>query len=82
MSTHTPGKLASDEVWSKTHRLGGWCFVIAGIFMAIMGLTSLPIGMNWVITVIAAIALIPVIYSYIEYCKIEGLAPDPDVDEQ
>ena len=77
----TPWTLASDEVWAKTHRMGGWCFVIAGAFMAIMGVATPPSGMPWVIAVIVAIALVPVVYSYIAYRRIEGFAPDPDIEE-
>ena len=40
LGIRTPWTLASDEVWAKTHRLGGWCFVIAGVFMAIMGVVA------------------------------------------
>jgi uncharacterized membrane protein len=76
LGIRTPWTLASDEV----HRLGGWCFVIAGAFMAIMGVATPPSGMPWVIAVIVAIALIPVVYSYIAYRRIEGFAPDPDVE--
>ena len=71
---------ASDEVWAKTHRLGGWCFVIAGVFMAIMGVVA-PTS-TWFIAAIIAIALIPVVYSFFAYRKIEGFAPDPEIDEE
>ena len=81
LGIRTPWTLASDEVWAKTHRLGGWCFVIAGAFMAIMGVAAPPSGMPWVIAVIVAIALVPVVYSYIAYRRIEGFAPDPDIEE-
>ena len=37
LGIRTPWTLASDEVWAKTHRLGGWCSVIAGVIMALMG---------------------------------------------
>jgi uncharacterized membrane protein len=82
LGIRTPWTLASDEVWAKTHRLGGWCFVVAGIFMAIMGVIAPPSGMPWVIGIIVAIALIPVVYSYIAYRRIEGFAPDPDIEEE
>jgi uncharacterized membrane protein len=82
LGIRTPWTLASDEVWAKTHRLGGWCFVVAGIFMAIAGLAMPSSRMPWVITVIVVIALIPVVYSYVAYRRIEGFAPDPEVDEE
>jgi uncharacterized membrane protein len=82
LGIRTPWTLASDEVWAKTHRLGGWCFVIAGIIMAFMGVALPPSAMPWAIIVIVAIALIPVVYSYFAYRRIEGFAPDPDIDEE
>ena len=79
LGIRTPWTLASDEVWAKTHRLGGWCFVIAGVFMAIMGVVA-PTS-TWFIGAIVAIALVPVVYSFFAYRKIEGFAPDPEIDE-
>jgi len=80
LGIRTPWTLASDEVWAKTHRLGGWCFVIAGVFMAIMGVAA-PTA-TWFIGVIVVVALVPVVYSFFAYRKIEGFAPDPDIDEE
>ena len=80
LGIRTPWTLASDEVWAKTHRLGGWCFVTAGVFMAIMGVVA-PTS-TWFIAAIIAIALIPVVYSFFAYRKIEGFAPDPEIDEE
>ena len=82
LGIRTPWTLASDEVWAKTHRLGGWCFVVAGVFMALMGVIMPRSEMPWVGGVIVVIALIPVVYSYIAYRRIEGFAPDPDIDEE
>ncbi|MEJ2297254.1 MAG: SdpI family protein [Woeseiaceae bacterium] len=81
LGIRTPWTLASDEVWAKTHRLGGWCFVVAGVIMALMGAAAPASNMGWVIGVVVAIALIPVVYSFFAYRKIEGFAPDPDIDE-
>jgi uncharacterized membrane protein len=81
LGIRTPWTLASDEVWGKTHRLAAWCFVFAGIVMAVMGVALPNSSMPAVITIIVTIALIPVVYSYIAYRKIEGFGPDPDVEE-
>ncbi len=80
LGIRTPWTLASDEVWAKTHRLAGWCFVIAGIFMAIMGVVAPPAP--WFVAVVVAIALVPVVYSYFAYRRIEGFGPDPEIDEE
>lgn len=68
----TPWTLASEEVWYRTHRLAGKLFVAAGLLIAASGFLafSLPllIGM---IGALAAAALIPVVYSYFVYRKLE-----------
>ena len=76
----TPWTLASDEVWAKTHRLGGWCLVIAGAAMALLAVLAPTV--EWIIYIVVVMALIPVVYSYVAYRRIEGFAPDPDVDEE
>jgi uncharacterized membrane protein len=80
LGIRTPWTLASDEVWAKTHRLGGWCFVIAGVLVALSAV--LVPDVQWLVYIIIGMALIPVVYSYIAYRKIEGFAPDPEIDEE
>lgn len=62
----TPWTLESDEVWRKTHRMGGKLWFWAGSTLLVLSL-FLPIA--WVnpvmITTVLIIAAIPVIYSYI-----------------
>jgi uncharacterized membrane protein len=81
LGIRTPWTLASDEVWAKTHRIGGWCFVAAGVFMVIMGVFASSMGMPWVITIVGTLALIPTVYSYIAYRRVEGFKPDAEVRE-
>jgi uncharacterized membrane protein len=70
----TPWTLASDEVWGRTHRLGGWTFTAAGLFM-VLG-SFLGMGPRVLIWVTAAAVLAPVLYSFLLYRRIEGLGPD------
>ncbi len=79
LGIRTPWTLASDEVWAKTHRLGGWCFVFAGAVMAI-GSVIVP-RLEWVVAAVVTVALVPVVYSYFAYRHIEGFGPDPDIDD-
>ncbi len=72
----TPWTLASDEVWSRTHRLGGKVFVLIGIFMMLNSFVRFPV--QWLIASIVVVALVPVIYSYVIYRRIEGFSPDAD----
>jgi len=72
----TPWTLASDEVWARTHRLGGWTFSIAGLLMMITSFTGANVEI--LVWICAGAALIPVLYSFILYRKLEGLGPDTE----
>lgn len=66
----TPWTLASDEVWLRTHRLGGKILVLAGIVVFVLGL--LGVRAPWKLVVILVAVSIPVAYSYVIYRRIEG----------
>ncbi len=74
----TPWTLASDEVWVRTHRLGGQIFVLLGLVMMLSGLTGWPPLGPVLIAIIVAAALIPVIYSFVIYKRLEGFGPDQE----
>jgi uncharacterized membrane protein len=61
----TPWTLSSDTVWRRTHRTGGWTFLLGGCALIVEGMTSL--GTYWpaLIVTIAAAGLIPIIQSYV-----------------
>ena len=72
----TPWTLASDEVWYKTHRLGGKLFVLAGLAVFVLSLAGAgPIAVG---VVIGAAALISVVASYLFYRRIEGFKGEVD----
>ena len=66
----TPWTIASEEVWLRTHRLGGRLFVLAGV--VVVG--SALLGAGWIPADVAigAAALISVVYSYLLYRRLEG----------
>jgi uncharacterized membrane protein len=66
----TPWTLASEEVWLRTHRLGGRLFVLAGLVL----LVSAFLGGGWVLAAIAigSATLLSVVYSYLVYRRLEG----------
>ncbi|HET7931097.1 MAG TPA: SdpI family protein [Rhodanobacteraceae bacterium] len=66
----TPWTLASDAVWERTHRLGGWLFVLAGLAWMGLGLAGAP-G-TWLIAVVLIAALVPCVYSYFIYRRLQG----------
>lgn len=56
-----PWTLNDTENWNRTHRLAGWCMVLAGIIITATSFWHNP----WVlIGVLAAAVVIPIIYSY------------------
>jgi uncharacterized membrane protein len=63
----TPWTLASEDVWIRTHRLGGKLMVLAGL--AIIGASLLPLPpallMQVMLALVVATALVPVVYSYL-----------------
>ena len=71
----TPWTLASDEVWLRTHRLGGKLFVLAGVGLFVAGL--LGGGPIPLLLALAVAGGVPVVYSYLLYRRIEGLENGP-----
>lgn len=70
----TPWTLASDEVWLRTHRLGGHLFILGGFTLIVCGLVTQNIAP--IIIVAALLVLIPTIYSFVIYRRIEGFGPN------
>lgn len=72
----TPWTLASEEVWLRTHRLGGKVFVVVGLAVAAAGLLGAPIAVGFGVVIVAV--LIPVVYSYVIYRRLEGFKNGED----
>ena len=70
IGVRTPWTLASETVWTKTHRLSGVLWVASGIVMLIANLL-INGTFSFIITMVGfvIISLIPTIYSYIEFNK-------------
>ena len=66
----TPWTLTNDEVWDKTHRLGGRLLIVIGLVFASGAI--LPIHPGWLIAIVFTLLLVPVIYSYFLYRQAEG----------
>jgi uncharacterized membrane protein len=65
----TPWTLASENVWNRTHRLGGWLFVAYGIAGSLAVLLGVPL--LWVFVPFIVVALVPVLYSLVIYKLLE-----------
>ena len=67
----TPWTLVSDVVWERTHRLGGWLFVLAGFLGIIM--SFVPSLRIWgVVGVLLVVVVVLVVYSYLVYQQVEA----------
>jgi immunity protein, SdpI family len=77
MGIRTPWTLASERVWTDTHRLGAWMFVAGGLIGFV---TSL---LGWIIITIALItvaAFVPVGYSWYRYKQLERAGALKELD--
>ena len=69
LGIRTPWTLANDEVWLRTHRLGGKTFVVGGGIVIVGVVLGANIGLCSVVALIAA--LIPAVYSYLVYRRLQ-----------
>jgi uncharacterized membrane protein len=66
----TPWTLANDTVWEETHKLGSKLFIAAGF----LSLLTIFLGKNgfWVMmALILGAGLVPVVYSYVLFARLE-----------
>jgi uncharacterized membrane protein len=61
----TPWTLSSDTVWRKTHRTGGWLFVIAGMVIAAGAFAPRAAFFPLFVATIVVAAGVPVVQSYV-----------------
>jgi uncharacterized membrane protein len=67
----TPWTLENNEVWKSTHVFAGRIWVIGGFMVVLGGLVLTNVFRNVFIFIILALALIPVIYSFIKFKQIQ-----------
>jgi uncharacterized membrane protein len=72
----TPWTLASEEVWLRTHRLGGKVFVVAGLVLLAAGL--LGYGELALLPTLVVVVVVPVAYSFVLYRRLEGFRRESD----
>jgi uncharacterized membrane protein len=72
----TPWTLASEEVWIKTHRLGGKLMVAGGLLIFVSAFVPLPSGLRAGLFAvgIAVMVGVPVVYSYWLWRREKGAA--------
>ena len=58
-----PWTIDNEEVWNRTHRLGGRCFVIGGLLLFFNAFFQYEILITFILSLIIVI-LLPIAYSY------------------
>jgi uncharacterized membrane protein len=69
-----PWTLYNDEIWRRTHRLSGWCFVTLGLVMLVRGVFNiLAPWMNFLMLIfLIGLVFLPIIYSFVLYRQGKG----------
>lgn len=71
LGVRTPWTLNNDEVWRRTHYMAGklWFYlgIISGLLIIFLDKKT---GQYFAVTVLAVILVVPVVYSYIQYSKL------------
>jgi uncharacterized membrane protein len=80
----TPWTLTNSIVWERTHRLGGWLFVAAGVLDIIMAFVA-PLRLWGMLVLILLLVVILFVYSYVVYQRLEargGATLSPPFDNE
>ena len=77
LGVRTKWTLSNEEVWRKTHRKAAYWSVLAGVIMVISALTSYVVHNTIIffaglILSVALLAVVPIIYSYVLYKRINN----------
>jgi len=71
----TPWTLSNDEVWDKTHRLGGKLFMLLGLFMLTAPILPGQFIFLGMIILIIVLTAVTTIYSYVLFKKYKKNEP-------
>lgn len=74
----TPWTLASETVWRRTHRVGGYAYMVAGLFALISAFLSGPASFWLMIVPVILISFGLMIYSLYLFKKLEKNEPPTD----
>jgi uncharacterized membrane protein len=70
MGICTPWTLANDVVWERTHRFAGRVFVVGGVLILWLAITSLGQTVAC-LTILAMTILAPIVYSFVVWLRLE-----------
>lgn len=65
----TPWTLSSDQVWTRSHRVGGYAVVAAGLIVIASAFLARPTGIVIALTSALVAGMIPVVYSYVLWSR-------------
>jgi uncharacterized membrane protein len=68
----TPWTLSSETVWTRSHRVGGFAMVAAGIITIAAAFLARPSGFQIAMGSLIIAAIVPVVYSYLLWSKERG----------
>lgn len=68
----TPWTLENEDVWKKTHIMGGKLWFIGGLLMALTFLLPNEMQLYTFLGITAVITIVPIVYSYLEFKKIKN----------
>lgn len=75
MGVRTPWTLANDEVWLRTNRLAGRLMIVGGLAIVVLSLLPPAWMVGAFVAIILVAALVPTVYSYVLYKRIDGFGP-------
>lgn len=61
----TPWTLTSKKSWVKTHRIGGWLFILGGVILIFTGLVRTPLAILVMAVYFVAMTVWMFVYSYL-----------------
>jgi uncharacterized membrane protein len=70
MGICTPWTLANDVVWERTHRFAGRVFVVGGVLIFWLAITS-PQQSVASLTILSITILAPIVYSFVVWLRVE-----------
>ena len=68
----TPWTLSSDTVWTRSHRVGGYAKVVAGIITIVAGFVAQPVGYIVALASLLIAGIVPIVYSYFLWSRGKG----------
>jgi uncharacterized membrane protein len=68
----TPWTLSSDTVWTRSHRVGGYAMVVAGIITIVAGFVAQPVGYIVALASLLIAGIVPIVYSYLLWSRGKG----------